>query len=605
MKQNLFERYELTTPISDTLLEEMGFQYENFRWVYICNGCSVAPEIQQEGEIYFICTDDERYPGLKENESDNYRKIIHTVGDLKNCYEKAFVLDRFDVEIELDKLGLKYTKVTSETFGATKTAQDIENHMQYNQYNKDTKVGYSAEDANALKDRLQGKKVKEVGRNNAKNGADRISDGVYIQTKYYDTANKAVNAAFDNNGYRYYQDGKPMKLEVPKEQYDQAVKLMREKIANGEVAGVTNPDEAANIVLKGHVTFKQAQNIAKAGNIDSLLFDAQSSIVSTTSTFGISFVINFAVLKYKNISTEDAIKISFIEGLKTGSITFFGSIFTRQMLRTSIGRTLSALSAKFSKSVMIEFYQTPLGKDLIHKAATLIAKKQIYGGAARNVAIKFFRTNILTNAAFILVNTVPDFWDFMNNRKSWKELTVSIASSISGLGAFLVGSKLGAKIPGPAPLKVILSMLSGTLAALAASDIIARVFKTEKEKKEYDLIQEVIKDLSEDYVLIDENEFDLCMDEIQRREIINADFIEHIRARDTDEERKAYVYTKLKSCFFDVIKRRKKVTTPSTEEYVETIDKISISEDDILNENTDSDGNQKKDNDEENTDVKQ
>ena len=254
---------------------------------------------------------------------------------------------------------------------------------------------------------------------------------------------------------------------------------------------------------------------------------------------------------------------------------------------------------------MIEFYQTPLGKDLIHKAATLIAKKQIYGGAARNVAIKFFRTNILTNAAFILVNTVPDFWDFMNNRKSWKELTVSIASSISGLGAFLVGSKLGAKIPGPAPLKVILSMLSGTLAALAASDIIARVFKTEKEKKEYDLIQEVIKDLSEDYVLIDENEFDLCMDEIQRREIINADFIEHIRARDTDEERKAYVYTKLKSCFFDVIKRRKKVTTPSTEEYVETIDKISISEDDILNENTDSDGNQKKDNDEENTDVKQ
>lgn len=605
MKQNLFERYELTTPISDTLLEEMGFQYENSRWVYICNGCSVAPEIQQEGEIYFICTDDERYPGLKENESDNYRKIIHTVGDLKNCYEKAFVLDRFDVEIELDKLGLRYTKVTSETFGATKTAQDIENHMQYNQYNKDTKVGYSAEDANALKDRLQGKKVKEVGRNNAKNGADRISDGVYIQTKYYDTANKTVNAAFDNNGYRYYQDGKPMKLEVPKEQYDQAVKLMREKIANGEVAGVTNPDEAANIVLKGHVTFKQAQNIAKAGNIDSLLFDAQSSIVSTTSAFGISFVINFAVLKYKNISTEDAIKISFIEGLKTGSITFFGSIFTRQMLRTSIGRTLSALSAKFSKSVMIEFYQTPLGKDLIHKAATLIAKKQIYGGAARNVAIKFFRTNILTNAAFILVNTVPDFWDFMNNRKSWKELTVSIASSISGLGAFLVGSKLGAKIPGPAPLKVILSMLSGTLAALAASDIIARVFKTEKEKKEYDLIQEVIKDLSEDYVLIDENEFDLCMDEIQRREIINADFIEHIRARDTDKERKAYVYTKLKSCFFDVIKRRKKVTTPSTEEYVETIDKISISEDDILNENTDSDGNQKKDNDEENTDVKQ
>lgn len=603
MKQNLFERYELTTPISDTLLGEMGFQYENSRWVYICNGCSVAPEIQQEGKIYFICTDDERYPRLKENEFDNYRKVIHTVGDLKNCYEKAFVLDRFNVEIEFDNTGIKYIKVASEIAGAAKTAQDIENHTQWLKDKTKGATGFRAEDANAMNDRWHGKKVEEVGRNNAKNGADRISNGVYIQTKYYDTASKTINAAFDNNGYRYYQDGKPMKLEVPKEQYDQAVKLMREKIANGEVVGVTNPDEATNIVLKGHVTFKQAQNIAKAGNIDSLLFDAQSSIVSTTSTFGISFVINFAVLKYKNVSTEDAIKISFIEGLKTGSITFLGSVFTRQMLRTSIGRTLAALSTKFSKSVMIEFYQTPLGKDLIHKAAALIAKKQIYGGAARNVAIKFFRTNILTNAAFILVNTVPDFWAFMNNRKSWKELTISIASSISGLGAFLIGSKLGAKIPGPAPLKVILSMLGGAIAALAASDIIARIFKTEKEKKEYDLIQDVVKDLSEDYMLIDENEFDQCMEEIQRREIINADFIEHIRERDTDEERKAYIYTKLKSCFFDVIKRRKKVATPSTEKYFETINEISVSEEEILNENIDSDENQKKD--KENTDVKQ
>ncbi len=244
---------------------------------------------------------------------------------------------------------------------------------------------------------------------------------------------------------------------------------------------------------------------------------------------------------------------------------------------------------------MTEFYQTPLGKEMIHKAAALIAKKQIYGGAARNVAIKFFRTNVLTNATFILVNTVPDFWDFMNNRKSWKELTVSIASSISGLGAFLIGSKLGAKIPAPGPLKVVLSMLGGTLAALAASDIIARIFKTKEEKKEYDLIQEVVKDLSEDYMLIDEEEFDQCMSEIQKREVINANFIEHIRVRNSDDEKKAYIYTKLKSCFFDIIKRRKQVVTPSAEEYVETINKINVSEDDILKENVDSDKGQKKD----------
>ena len=606
MKQNLFEMYELTTPISDALLENMGFQCEDSRWVYIVNGGRVTPEIHQEGTIYYIDTSErDGYPGLRDKDSNDNKKIVKTLGDLKECYKEAAVLNMFDVEIRLDEKSLKYTKVASEVFGAAKTAQDIENHMQWTKAHTKGGLGPMAEDANAMNDRWHGKKVYEVGPNNAKNGADRISDGVYIQTKYYDTASKTVNAAFDANGYRYYQDGKPMKLEVPKEQYEQAVKLMREKIAKGKVAGVTNPDEATNIVLKGHVTFKQARNLAKAGNIDSLLFDAQSSVVSTTSTFGVSFVINFAVLKYKNVSTEDAIKISFIEGLKTGGITFFGSIFTRQILRTSVGRTLAALSTRFSKSVMTEFYQTPLGKEMIHKAAAIIAQKQIYGGAARNVAIKFFRTNILTNAAFILVNTVPDFWAFMNNRKSWKELTVSIASSISGLGAFLIGTKLGAQIPGPAPLKFVLSLLGGALASLAASDIIARVFKTEKEKKEYDLIQEVVKELSEDYMLIDEDEFDQCMDEIQRREIINESFIEHIRARNSDEERKAYIYMKLKSCFSAVIEKRKLVMIPSAEEYIEEVNKIDVSEDDILNENVDSDENQKENNGKESTDVEQ
>lgn len=98
MKVNLFDKYEPTTPISDTLLKAIGFIQPNCIWNYLFDGYPVVPEIHQEGEKFFIETDNERYPGLRENESDKYRKYINTIGDLKKCYEKAAVLNRFDVE---------------------------------------------------------------------------------------------------------------------------------------------------------------------------------------------------------------------------------------------------------------------------------------------------------------------------------------------------------------------------------------------------------------------------------------------------------------------------------------------------------------------------
>lgn len=57
---------------------------------------------------------------------------------------------------------------------------------------------FAAEDSNTLNDVLSGKHVDKSGLSNAKNGADRIVNGTqYIQTKYYQSAQKIVNAAFD------------------------------------------------------------------------------------------------------------------------------------------------------------------------------------------------------------------------------------------------------------------------------------------------------------------------------------------------------------------------------------------------------------------------
>ena len=67
---------------------------------------------------------------------------------------------------------------------ATSSAQSTNNYMQYPRYRNKQGHGWAAEDANAMADRLSGKRVDQVGRDNSLNGADRISNGIEIQTKY-------------------------------------------------------------------------------------------------------------------------------------------------------------------------------------------------------------------------------------------------------------------------------------------------------------------------------------------------------------------------------------------------------------------------------------
>ena len=103
--------------------------------------------------------------------------------------------------------------------------------------------GFAAENANHLYDLYHGKNAKIVGDNNAKNGADRLVDGVYIQTKYCKTGSKCVAECFENGKMRYLNaDGTPMQIEVPSDKYDDAIRAMQERIRRGEVLGTNNPD---------------------------------------------------------------------------------------------------------------------------------------------------------------------------------------------------------------------------------------------------------------------------------------------------------------------------------------------------------------------------
>lgn len=63
-----------------------------------------------------------------------------------------------------------------------------------------TKTGHGiyAEEAGMILDRLAGEQATVVGRDNAKNGPDKIVDAAPIQCKYCKTAYSSVNSCFKN-----------------------------------------------------------------------------------------------------------------------------------------------------------------------------------------------------------------------------------------------------------------------------------------------------------------------------------------------------------------------------------------------------------------------
>ncbi len=427
--------------------------------------------------------------------------------------------------------------------GATKamaslTAQQLECNTQWAKYkcgpNGLCGHGYAAEDLNAFHDYVAGHDVELSGRDNSRYGADRIVDGVQIQTKYCASPQESIDAGFpkSNSGnYAYWDNetGKPQLLEVPSNQYDKCVALMREKINEGKVVDangnrITNPDEATNIVKKGTYTYEQAKNLTKAGNIDSLKFDFETGVITSCSAFGISFAINLCMIllsRDKNgLSVEEAVKLSYLEGLVSGTISMSSHIATSQVLKTSVGRYLAGCATRGSKLVVNFVWQTDAGKKLIQQVATNILQKNVSGGAAKQVVTKFLRTNFIAQFAMLVVVTIPDTWNLFRGRISGKQFVKSLVVNGVSLGGATVGGVLASKYGGWAALAG--AIVGGGVVGWASKKVADFIQKDDTERMQK-IVKAAIVELCNDYLIQTEEEFDFCMRYIKSEGAINPD----------------------------------------------------------------------------------
>lgn len=415
--------------------------------------------------------------------------------------------------------------------------------------------GFAAEQANNLNDIYHGKNAKIVGNDNMANGADRRiinRDGTVtqIQTKYHSTARSSIGDAFDltTGKYRYVDaNGKPMQLEVPKEQFDEVVKLMEDKINNGLVEGVTDPNEAKNIVRKGSYTFEQVKNIAKAGNVDSLVYDAKAGAVVSLSTMGIVFTLDFATCVINGDDWKEALKNSSLNALKVGVGVEIVYIVSSQLARTNAAtvfkpatdKIVNLLGQKGSKAIV----------DLFGDGGQAVTKAAVS---------EILSSNLLVDSVAIIVFTVPDVIDLFNGRISAKQLASNLAVLIVGTTGGTLGMIAGGSIGGPLGA-VIGGLAGGTVSGFAADTLVTTFVKSDSEEM-FEIITEQFSEVSVDF-LVSEEEADAITSNLSKKLTTNI-----LKDMYETEDRVTFANDLIAKTFEEEISKREKVITPTEEQ---------------------------------------
>lgn len=426
--------------------------------------------------------------------------------------------------------------------------------------------GFAAERANNLFDKLTGHDVEILGDDNSKNGADRKVDGVYIQSKYCATGSRCINECFENDGkgaFRYMQDGKPMQIEVPSDKYEAAVEAMEEKIRRGQVDGVTDPSEAKKIVRKGHFTYQQAKNIAKAGTVESLTYDAVNGIITASSAFGVTAIITFASSVWNGENFDNALKIATYSGLKVGGTAFVTSVVASQLSKAGLN------SALVGSSEAVVALMGPKASAMLINAFR--SGSNIYGAAAMKSAAKLLRGNAITAGVTVVVMSSFDVANIFRHRISGKQLFKNLANTTStvagGTGGWMAGAAIGSAIlPGPG---TVIGGLIGSVGAGAAagkvSEKILGTFIEDDAKEMVRIIESVFTEMVTEY-LLNQKEAEKSVDKLSDK--LTGKLLKDMFA---SEDRKIFAQNLLLPIVESEVSKRRTICLPTEQDMISSL----------------------------------
>lgn len=336
--------------------------------------------------------------------------------------------------------------------------------------------GYAAEYANNTADRVLGRDVESAAQmldahgRQVKHGADRLVNGVEIQTKYYKTASETIGAVFEKKQAIYMRSdgsGKMMQIEVPRDQYKDALVAMQKRIDSGQVPNVSPGESAKDYVRKGLFTYEQSFNIARAGTIESLSVDAAAGAVCCLGVAGISSVIIFAQAMWRGETPKQAMK----ECLQTSLVIMGkGTLIYTLTMQLSRKEVANVLAGKVFTADGISQGYVAFSNPIYKLSENMATKISTSGLAATGVGQKLGLDKVtgrqlIGNSVTIVVVFGPDLVRSLQGKISMKQLLKNTAIGASGMAGAAIGQ---AAIPVP----VVGAVIGGAVGGIASKAIL-------------------------------------------------------------------------------------------------------------------------------------
>ncbi|MDP8170803.1 hypothetical protein QJU96_05835 [Pasteurella skyensis] len=449
--------------------------------------------------------------------------------------------------------------------------------------------GFAAEKTNHLFDKITGKKAHIIGDDNTKNGADRLVNGVEIQTKFCRKGGDCIKSCIDKatGKFRYWdQNGNPMKIEVPKDVYDNAIKSFEERVRRGQVVDISGMSKseienlakqlAKDTIIKSPFTYQQIKNITKFGTIESLTFDAINGIRVAGTTMGVSALVSFAYAMWSGKDYKIALKESCYTGLKVGGISWVSSIITSQIAKTGIVKGL-----KPATGYLVEKMGSKTASIIANSSR--VGQSSIYGAAAMNSASKLLRGNIITGAVTTIVISVPDFYKmfmgYQSGKQVAKNVTTTTAGVLGGTAGWIGGVALvsGVTTGGVAP---IIAGLVSSVAVGSGSSSLTKTILDYFSKDDIVEMQEILaihfNHLAEDY-LLSQQEAESVLDGLSEKLSI-----EVLQDMFKQESKRNFAIDLIEPLIIDEVRKRKVIKIAELPTIEKLEDEIEIILDDNL-----------------------
>ena len=198
--------------------KELKIYYQIVLWDYFSPELYEFNKIKADGKTIYALNIGGKTISLFDNSIvyDFFKKYGE---ELNRIEMQAYDISSDAVFSEIESLGFEQT-IFNAAYGADQSK---------------TGHGIYAEEGSAILDKLYGEQSTVVGRDNAKNGPDKLVNGKPVQCKFCKTASSSIQTCFKKNPqtgmleYRYFdlKSGKPMQVEVPSDQYEKAISYQK------------------------------------------------------------------------------------------------------------------------------------------------------------------------------------------------------------------------------------------------------------------------------------------------------------------------------------------------------------------------------------------